>query len=181
VTPGICAGVQRARHRHIAALARIAPPRIAAVLNVARAQPGEFGSRDAIAIAKGELVEALPAAAPAGFAVLTPTTRWLPGCGPERPPGWSRSASLRRPACGPIDVRWTGAAGGVPAATATGAADRPPWTVRRPPRTGIAGGPRRALELGLPLDEVAAGLARPGRVPGGGWRSRAADGVPRRE
>ncbi|MBN9107775.1 MAG: UDP-N-acetylmuramoyl-tripeptide--D-alanyl-D-alanine ligase [Pseudonocardia sp.] len=52
---------------HIAALCRIAPPRIGVVLNVGRAHLGEFGSPEAIAQAKGELVEALPAG---GVAVL---------------------------------------------------------------------------------------------------------------
>jgi UDP-N-acetylmuramoyl-tripeptide--D-alanyl-D-alanine ligase len=46
---------------HIAQLCGIAPPRIGAVLNVGRAHVGEFGSIDAIAKAKGELIEALPA------------------------------------------------------------------------------------------------------------------------
>lgn len=46
---------------HIAALCEIAPPRIGAVLNVGSAHLGEFGSKEAIATAKGELVEALPA------------------------------------------------------------------------------------------------------------------------
>ena len=45
---------------HIRYLTQIAPPRIGAVLNVGVAHVGEFGSRDAIAVAKGELVEALP-------------------------------------------------------------------------------------------------------------------------
>ncbi|HEY1664473.1 MAG TPA: UDP-N-acetylmuramoyl-tripeptide--D-alanyl-D-alanine ligase [Trebonia sp.] len=55
---------------HIAYLTSIAPPRIGAVLNVGRAHAGEFGSIDAVAKAKGELVEALPAgkAGPAGSA-----------------------------------------------------------------------------------------------------------------
>ena len=52
---------------HIAALCDIAPPRIGAVLNVGRAHAGEFGSLDAVAKAKGELPEALPAD---GVAVL---------------------------------------------------------------------------------------------------------------
>jgi UDP-N-acetylmuramoyl-tripeptide--D-alanyl-D-alanine ligase len=52
---------------HIAELCRVAPPRIAAVLNVGTAHIGEFGSREAIAQAKGEIVEALPAS---GTAVL---------------------------------------------------------------------------------------------------------------
>ena len=55
---------------HIAYLAGIAPPRIGAVLNVGRAHAGEFGSIDAVAKAKGELVEALPAASAGGVAVL---------------------------------------------------------------------------------------------------------------
>ncbi len=52
---------------HIRYLTEIAPPRIGAVLNVGSAHLGEFGSREAIAQAKGELVEALPAD---GLAVL---------------------------------------------------------------------------------------------------------------
>ena len=46
---------------HVAELCAIAPPRVAAVLNVGTAHIGEFGSREAIAQAKGEIVEALPA------------------------------------------------------------------------------------------------------------------------
>lgn len=55
---------------HVAHLAAIAPPRIGVVLNVGSAHLGEFGSREAIASAKGELVEALPSAAAGGLAVL---------------------------------------------------------------------------------------------------------------
>jgi UDP-N-acetylmuramoyl-tripeptide--D-alanyl-D-alanine ligase len=51
-----------ARHRgNIAALARIAPPSIAVVLNVGTAHLGEFGSREAIAETKAELAQAVPA------------------------------------------------------------------------------------------------------------------------
>jgi UDP-N-acetylmuramoyl-tripeptide--D-alanyl-D-alanine ligase len=46
---------------HIAALARLARPDVGAVLNVGESHLGMFGSREAIAKAKGELVEALPA------------------------------------------------------------------------------------------------------------------------
>jgi UDP-N-acetylmuramoyl-tripeptide--D-alanyl-D-alanine ligase len=45
---------------HIAALARLARPEIGVVLNVGEAHLGVFGSRQAIADAKAELVEALP-------------------------------------------------------------------------------------------------------------------------
>ena len=55
---------------HIRTLTRIAPPRIGVVLNVGSAHLGEFGSREAIATAKAELVEALPAATDGGVAVL---------------------------------------------------------------------------------------------------------------
>jgi UDP-N-acetylmuramoyl-tripeptide--D-alanyl-D-alanine ligase len=52
---------------HIAYLCDIAPPRVGVVLNVGQAHVGEFGSQAAIAQAKGELVESLPAE---GWAVL---------------------------------------------------------------------------------------------------------------
>ena len=52
---------------HIAELCRIAAPSVGVVLNVGTAHLGEFGSADAVATAKGELVEALPAD---GVAVL---------------------------------------------------------------------------------------------------------------
>jgi len=52
---------------HVAYLRDLARPTIAAVLNVGTAHVGEFGSREAIALAKGEIIEALPAD---GVAVL---------------------------------------------------------------------------------------------------------------
>lgn len=55
---------------HIDYLCRVAPPRIGVVLNVGVAHLGEFGSVEAIAKAKSELVGALPAAADGGVAVL---------------------------------------------------------------------------------------------------------------
>jgi UDP-N-acetylmuramoyl-tripeptide--D-alanyl-D-alanine ligase len=51
----------------IRALCQVAPPSIGVVLNVGSAHLAEFGSREAIATAKGELVEALP---DSGVAVL---------------------------------------------------------------------------------------------------------------
>lgn len=55
---------------HIRYLTGLTPPRIGLVLNVGTAHIGEFGSRDQIAQAKGELVESLPAADAGGVAVL---------------------------------------------------------------------------------------------------------------
>jgi UDP-N-acetylmuramoyl-tripeptide--D-alanyl-D-alanine ligase len=52
---------------HIRHLAEVAPPKLGMVLNVGVAHIGEFGSVEQIALAKGELVEALPAD---GVAVL---------------------------------------------------------------------------------------------------------------
>ena len=52
---------------HLTWLTGIAPPTVAAVLAVGSAHVGEFGSRELVAQAKGELVEALPAG---GTAVL---------------------------------------------------------------------------------------------------------------
>ncbi len=55
---------------HITQLCAVAPPRVAAVLNVGLAHVGEFGGVEAIARAKGEIVEALPPADRGGTAVL---------------------------------------------------------------------------------------------------------------
>lgn len=55
---------------HIAYLTSIARPRIGVVLNVGSAHLGEFGSLANIATAKAELVQALPAGADGGVAVL---------------------------------------------------------------------------------------------------------------
>ncbi|RLP94207.1 UDP-N-acetylmuramoyl-tripeptide--D-alanyl-D-alanine ligase [Micromonospora sp. CV4] len=52
---------------HVRYLCEIVPPRISVVLNVGTSHIGEFGSQETIAVAKGELVEALP---PDGLAVL---------------------------------------------------------------------------------------------------------------
>jgi UDP-N-acetylmuramoyl-tripeptide--D-alanyl-D-alanine ligase len=52
---------------HIRALCEMARPTVGLVLNVGVAHLGEFGSREGIALAKGELVESLPAD---GLAVL---------------------------------------------------------------------------------------------------------------
>ncbi len=78
---------------HIAHLARIAPPHIGVVLNVGTAHLGVFGGKDAIARAKGELVEAL---GEDGVAVLNaddPRVRGMAGRTRARVLWFGRSAS----------------------------------------------------------------------------------------
>ncbi len=53
---------------HLTELCEIAPPDISLVLNVGKAHIGEFGSQEQIAVAKGEIIEALDPAT--GTAVL---------------------------------------------------------------------------------------------------------------
>ncbi|GAX50727.1 UDP-N-acetylmuramoyl-tripeptide--D-alanyl-D-alanine ligase [Streptomyces olivochromogenes] len=55
---------------HISYLTHLTPPRIGLVLNVGTAHIGEFGGREQIAQAKGELVESLPPSEAGGVAVL---------------------------------------------------------------------------------------------------------------
>ncbi|GAA2961536.1 UDP-N-acetylmuramoyl-tripeptide--D-alanyl-D-alanine ligase [Streptomyces enissocaesilis] len=55
---------------HIRYLTGLTPPHIGLVLNVGTAHIGEFGGREQIAEAKGEMVEALPPAEEGGVAVL---------------------------------------------------------------------------------------------------------------
>ncbi|MFJ3623667.1 UDP-N-acetylmuramoyl-tripeptide--D-alanyl-D-alanine ligase [Streptomyces iakyrus] len=55
---------------HISYLAGLTPPKVGLVLNVGSAHIGEFGGREQIAQAKGELVEALPSEAEGGTAIL---------------------------------------------------------------------------------------------------------------
>lgn len=65
---------------HVAWLCGITPPDIGVVINVGTAHLGEFGSRDGIARAKGELVEAVPAQ---GWAVLNADDPRVAGMAPR--------------------------------------------------------------------------------------------------
>ena len=141
---------------HIAYLARMAPPRIGVVLNVGTAHVGEFGSRDAIATAKSELVQALPAD---GLAVLNADDHRVRGMAAVTPArvvlvGEADDADVRA-----TDVTLDG--GG-----------RPSFTVHTPQgaarvRLGLVGRHHVgnalsvlavALELGLELESVCAAL-----------------------
>src|SRR3546814_18450134 len=65
---------------HIDYLCGIARPDIAAVINVGTAHMSEFGSREAIAQAKGEIIEGL---APTGTAVINASADLVPSMGPR--------------------------------------------------------------------------------------------------
>ena len=154
---------------HIRHLAQIARPRIGAVLNVGSAHLGEFGSREAIARAKGELVEALPAAADGGVAVLNADDHLVLGMATrtdarvvtvgESPTAHVRAADVVLDDLGrasftlrvedaeaPVSLRLVGAhhVGNALSAAAV------------------------ALECGLPLPEVAAALSE--ATPASRWR-----------
>jgi UDP-N-acetylmuramoyl-tripeptide--D-alanyl-D-alanine ligase len=164
---------------HISRLCQIAPPRIGVVLNVGSAHLGEFGSREAVAQAKGELVEALPTAAEGGVAVLNaddPLVVAMAGRTPARAV-WFGSRAW-------ADVRATGCA--------TDGRGRPGYLLR-------AGGERAAvqlrcygehqvpnslaaaavaIELGMPVAAVAEALSA--AEPQSRWRmevTERADGV----
>ncbi|WP_327323025.1 UDP-N-acetylmuramoyl-tripeptide--D-alanyl-D-alanine ligase [Streptomyces sp. NBC_01210] len=56
-------------------LTSLVPPKVGLVLNVGTAHIGEFGGREQIAEAKGEIIECLPPAAAGGIAVLNADDR----------------------------------------------------------------------------------------------------------
>jgi len=151
---------------HVAALCRVAPPQIGVVLNVGSAHLGEFGSRQATAAAKGELVEALPAG---GVAVLNGDDELVSAMA-------SRTAArvVRFGTGADADVR----AEGVTLDGSGRASFRlvtPEGTA--PVRLAVHGGHQVgnalaaaavALELGAGVDQVAQGLAA--AVPVSRWR-----------
>ncbi|WP_030542985.1 UDP-N-acetylmuramoyl-tripeptide--D-alanyl-D-alanine ligase [Streptomyces albus] len=150
---------------HIRYLAELTPPRVGVVLNVGTAHVGEFGGKERIAEAKGELVEALPPAAEGGLAVLNaddPLVRAMAGRTRARIVlfGESAEADVRAE-----DVRLTD----------TG---QPAFTLRTP--TGCSAVTLRlygehhvsnalaaaavAHELGMPADEIATALSEAGQL-----------------
>ncbi|HEX6755332.1 MAG TPA: UDP-N-acetylmuramoyl-tripeptide--D-alanyl-D-alanine ligase [Mycobacteriales bacterium] len=141
---------------HIAWLTRVARPRIGAVLNVGSAHLGEFGSREEIALAKGELVEALPAD---GVAVLNADDPLVSAMASRTAArvvlvGLSPRASVRA-----ADVRLDGA--GRPSyrlVTPAGEADVTLGVYGDHQVANSLAAAAVALELGMPLADVAAGL-----------------------
>jgi UDP-N-acetylmuramoyl-tripeptide--D-alanyl-D-alanine ligase len=169
---------------HITALTRIARPRIGVVLNVGTAHLGEFGSREAIAKSKGELVEALPPASEGGVAVLNADDPLVIGMAARTAARVIFFGETRRAEAGGIvgETRRAEAGGtvGVAPTPAVRAAELTLDPLGRPrfrlvtasgeadvrlPLHGAHHVPNAlaaaavALELGLPLAEVVAGLS----------------------
>ena len=179
---------------HIAYLCGIAPPDVAVVLNVGHAHVGEFGGRKAIAQAKGELVEALPAD---GVAVLNhddprvramsarTSARVLPFGVEAAPPGpdavWADdlAGDERGRYAFTLHARSSGPAGpaGPDGPQERSAAVRLRGTGRHQVANATAAA-AAALALGLELDVVASALS--GAEPASRWRMEVhdrADGV----
>ena len=152
--------------RHIAALCAVAPPSVGVVLNVGSAHLGEFGSREAAASAKGELVEALPAD---GVAILNaddPLVRAMAARTAARvvTTGWDSGADVRAQ-----DLAFT--ADGYPRfhLAVDGARESISLRVFGEHQVSNAlAAAAAALALGMALPEVAAALSEAG--PRSRWR-----------
>jgi UDP-N-acetylmuramoyl-tripeptide--D-alanyl-D-alanine ligase len=162
---------------HIAYLCEVTPPRLGVVLNVGTAHVGEFGSREATAAAKSELVAALPAAADGGVAVLNlddPLVAAMAKVTSARVVGYGTQAEARFRA---TDVRLDDT--GRPAFTMH-TADREPVPVTLPLHgmhhvSNALAAAAVALELGATPAEVAQSLA--GARPRSRWRMEVVDGA----
>ena len=161
---------------HIARLCRVARPRIGVVLNVGSAHLGEFGSPEAIAAAKGELVEALPAD---GVAVLNADDPRVLGMAPRT--GARILTTGRGPAA---DVRATAVSldeAARPRFTLVAAGEEHPVALQVVGEHQVANAlsaAGAALAAGMAPAEVAAALSAAG--PRSRWRmevSRREDGV----
>jgi UDP-N-acetylmuramoyl-tripeptide--D-alanyl-D-alanine ligase len=86
---------------HITWLCGIVPPTVGVVVNVGHAHLGEFGSVEAIAQAKGELVEALPAT---GWAVLNADDALVTAMAARTPARLAAFSVTGRPAWGELRV-----------------------------------------------------------------------------
>jgi UDP-N-acetylmuramoyl-tripeptide--D-alanyl-D-alanine ligase len=155
---------------HIAALCAIAPPRVGVVLNVGSAHLGEFGSREVIARAKGELVEAL---APGGVAVLNADDPLVAAMA-----GRTKAAVRTFGTAAGADVRASGIVldGGRPRFTLHAAGEQVPVALALYGEHHVSNALAAAtvaLELGLPPAEVAQALGT--ATPVSRWRMEVTD------
>ncbi|GLF94183.1 UDP-N-acetylmuramoyl-tripeptide--D-alanyl-D-alanine ligase [Streptomyces yaizuensis] len=146
-------------------LTGLVPPRVGLVLNVGTAHVGEFGGRDRIALAKGELVEALPPADEGGVAVLNaddPLVRAMASRTRARVVlfGEHESAAVRA-----ANVRLTPQ--GQPAFTLhtpTGCSDVTMRLYGEHHVSNALAAAAVAHELGMPVDEIALALSEAGTL-----------------
>ena len=142
---------------HVRYLTQIAPPSIGIVLNVGSAHVGEFGSRAAIAEAKSELVQALPAR---GLAILNADDPLVAAMAERTPArvvlvGESPAADLRAT---DIELAPDGTAS-FRVASAHGTAQVRLAVAGRHQVGNALAVIAAALELGMPLDRVVSVLA----------------------
>ncbi len=159
---------------HIAALCAVVPPRVGIVLNVGSAHLGEFGSPEAVARAKGELVEALPAAGDGGVALLNvddPRVAAMAGRTAARVVTFGRQV--------PADVRAEQVAldergrAGFRLVTPAGSTPLRLRVVGEHQVSNALAAAAAAAELGLTLEQIATGLAG---APGASrWRMEVTD------
>ncbi|MEV0264494.1 UDP-N-acetylmuramoyl-tripeptide--D-alanyl-D-alanine ligase [Streptomyces sp. NPDC050617] len=164
---------------HIRYLTELTPPRVGVVLNVGTAHIGEFGGREQIAEAKGELVESLPTEADGGIAVLNaddPLVRAMSTRTKARTVlfGEAPDADVRA-----ADIRLT--EDGRPAFTLHTPTGCGPVTMRLYGEHHVSNALAAAAvahELGMPADEIASALSEAGSLSR--WRmevTERADGV----
>jgi UDP-N-acetylmuramoyl-tripeptide--D-alanyl-D-alanine ligase len=165
--------------RHIGDLrasCEVARPHVALVLNVGKAHVGEFGSQEAIAAAKGEIVEALPED---GVAVLNADDPLVVAmaartAAPVRTFGSAQEADVRYEHLRVDDL-------GRPAFDLVAAGERVPVTlglVGEHHAGNAAAAAAVALALGMPLASVATALASAATVSRGRMEvHQRADGV----
>lgn len=156
---------------HIGYLCRVSPPQIAAVLNVGTAHVGEFGSREAIAQAKGEIIEALPAG---GVAVLNADDPLVAAMADRVPPA-ATTATFGRDG----DVAWRSPVLdelGRASFELTHAGRAWPVRLRQPGEHQVANAAAAAamaLAAGLSLEQIAEGLSE--ARPISRWRMEVTD------
>ncbi|MGZ4493202.1 MAG: UDP-N-acetylmuramoyl-tripeptide--D-alanyl-D-alanine ligase [Nocardioides sp.] len=161
---------------HIRELCETARPEVALVLNVGKAHVGEFGSQEAIAQAKGEIVEDLP---PSGVAVLNADDPLVAAMATRttaavRTFGESGSADVR---VRDLELDAQGRARFVLEADGS-RADVHLQVLGEHQAGNAAAAAAAALALGLPLDAVADSLSRAAATSPGRMEVRErADGV----
>ncbi|MEV7355247.1 UDP-N-acetylmuramoyl-tripeptide--D-alanyl-D-alanine ligase [Kitasatospora sp. NPDC091276] len=161
-----------ARHKgDIEYLTSITPPRIGVVLNVGTAHVGEFGSQEAIAEAKGELVEALPAD---GAAILNADDRLVRAMA-----GRTRAKVVLFGESPDAHVRATNVrldAAGRPSFTLTTPAGSAPVQLRLYGEHHVSNALAAAavaVELGMSVDDTATALGEAGALSR--WRMEVVD------